>query len=273
MSACLLIMSVCLLTMYYIHVCLSAHNVCLSAYNVLYTCLFVCLQCIIYMSVCLFIMSVCLLTMYYIHVCLSVHNVCLSAHNVLYTCLFVCSQCTYLSVCLFQDSHVLTSLLVLTRLSTDMDSYSAPHPQLLPPLNTTLVGHTPFYFPMTLSPRNVLPGGRGTLREVFLNTNNLDTVESSARSEYNIEYERLFIFSYLDRPDFGETEQFSQKFSGFFVPPQSSLYTFNLRSDDHSRLFLSTNASTELAERIINVNRHTQFRLGEKDITICMETI
>ena len=188
-------------------------------------------------------MSVCLFTMY-IFVCLSVSG----------------QPCTDVTVSPNQTEYGYGVIQCTTPSAPPPSEYypGKPHPF--------------FHFPMTLSPRNVLSGGRGTLREVFLLTNNLNTVESSARSEYNIEYERLFIFSYLDRPDFGETEQFSQKFSGFFVPPQSSLYTFNLRSDDQSRLLLSTNASTELAERIINVDRHTQFRLGEKDIAICMET-
>ena len=88
----------------------------------------------------------------------------------------------------------------------------------------------------------------------------LNVIQTFPRAEKTSVQERLFRLSYLSEPEFGEAVYFSQRFSGFFVPPKSSLYTFNLRSDDHSRLLLSPNASSQYVDSIINVETHTSFR-------------
>ena len=50
--------------------------------------------------------------------------------------------------------------------------------------------------------------------------------------------------------EFGETFHFNSRYRGYFVPPYDGLYTFYIRSDDNSRLFLSPNNSVEHAEVI-----------------------
>ena len=73
--------------------------------------------------------------------------------------------------------------------------------------------------------------------------------------------ERLFFNSHDGtRTMFADRNFFTQRFTGFFVPPVSSLYTFNVRSDDESRLFLSSNASSNHLQRIINIPRWTSNR-------------
>lgn len=99
------------------------------------------------------------------------------------------------------------------------------------------------------------PGGRGVLREVFDGTTSLDNVRSQPRSEDCVIQERLF-----QGGDGTELSTFGQRYSGFFVPPKSSSYTFNLRSDDLSQLYLSSGMSKEELEQIINVNQYTQGR-------------
>jgi hypothetical protein len=103
-------------------------------------------------------------------------------------------------------------------------------------------------------------GGRGTLREVFLGQTNLDIIKQASRSEKSVVHDRLFLFDDITEPDFGEKDRFGQRFSGFFVPPKSSLYTFNVRSDDWSRLYLSPNSSADHAKLIISVDSHTSHR-------------
>ncbi len=107
---------------------------------------------------------------------------------------------------------------------------------------------------------HVIVGGRGALREVWRDTTSLNTIQDRPRAVNTSIQERLFRISTLSAPEFGEEVDFAQRFSGFFVPPKSSLYTFNLRSDDLSRFFLSPNASSQYAERILELGRHTSKR-------------
>ena len=95
-------------------------------------------------------------------------------------------------------------------------------------------------------------GGRGTLREVWTDTTNLNTIHSRARSVKQIVYERLFLSSDLTGSDFGETSYFGHRLTGFFVPPVSSNYTFNICSDDSSHLYLSPNASSDHTQLILS---------------------
>ena len=58
--------------------------------------------------------------------------------------------------------------------------------------------------------------------------------------------------------EFGELFLFNQRYSGFFVPPVDSLYTFNIISDDLMRLHLSPNTSREHKELIAYANSWTR---------------
>ena len=82
------------------------------------------------------------------------------------------------------------------------------------------------------------PGARGLLREVWTGINPpwvLDNFLNMPRSEKTAPQER----TYRTVREFGETTNFIHRWSGFFVPPVSSLYTLSVLSDDQSRLYLS----------------------------------
>ncbi len=101
-------------------------------------------------------------------------------------------------------------------------------------------------------------GGRGLLRELWKDSTNLDAIESFGRSELSSRQER----AYRTQNDplireFGETDNFTQRWSGFFIPPESCLYTFNMRSDDPGRLFLSPNMSAESKVLIAYADQYT----------------
>lgn len=82
------------------------------------------------------------------------------------------------------------------------------------------------------------------LREVWIGNTNFNTIRNFPRAVDNIiTHDRM----YLDQPDFGEDTYFGHRFSGFFVPPKSSLYTFNILSDDQSSIIFYPNASTQLS--------------------------
>ena len=137
-----------------------------------------------------------------------------------------------------------------------------PAPNLLPPptIQVTLLSCECFIRLTLWAVCHVTTGGRGCLRELWNGITNLDTIRDLPRAINTSIQERLFRISTLSTPEFGEEFSLGQRFSGFFVPPKSSLYTFNLRSDDLARLFLSPNASSQFAEHIITNWRHTQFR-------------
>ena len=94
----------------------------------------------------------------------------------------------------------------------------------------------------------LVAGGRGVLRELWVGSSNLDlnNLQNYPRAEENtIAHERMYVDS--DNPDFGEGRaRLGHRFSGFFVPPKSSLYTINILSDDQSRIIFYPNASTSL---------------------------
>ena len=72
----------------------------------------------------------------------------------------------------------------------------------------------------------------------------LDDVEQRPRAENTSPQERLCRDD-KSPSEFGERRHFGQRLSGYFVPPVTSLYTFSIRSDDNSRLYLSPNMSAE----------------------------
>ena len=106
-------------------------------------------------------------------------------------------------------------------------------------------------------------GERGVHREVFIGGDlNINLVRGRPPSELNSVIEKLYRSTYYSTPQFGEETSFTQRLTGFFVPPVSCLYTLNLRSDDLSRLYFSRNASsTNLPDTpLISVTEHTRFR-------------
>ena len=62
--------------------------------------------------------------------------------------------------------------------------------------------------------------------------------------------EIAFASDRLPPAEFGEDYNFNSRYRGYFVPPYDGLYTFYIRSDDNSRLYLSPNSSVEHAEVI-----------------------
>ena len=103
-------------------------------------------------------------------------------------------------------------------------------------------------------------GGRGLLREVWTGgSDSLDNIEQRPRAENTSPQERAYRDEDSPR-EFGERYNFVQRFSGFFVPPLTSLYTFVIRSYDHSRLYLSPNVSDEHKQLIAYAPQHTRRR-------------
>ena len=93
-------------------------------------------------------------------------------------------------------------------------------------------------------------GGRGLYREVWFNTyDTLDKIKTLNTSEANPLYRHSIIESSLSQTVYGaefeESTVFSQRMTGFFVPPISSYYTFSLLTDDPGRFSLSPNMSAE----------------------------
>ena len=91
-------------------------------------------------------------------------------------------------------------------------------------------------------------------RETLSGSSSLNNAEKKPRSSEVTIIDRVW----LDSTSEGDKSSFVQRLSGFFVPPRTSLYTFNVRSDDLSRVYLSNNISREGLTRIISVSRYTQ---------------
>lgn len=92
---------------------------------------------------------------------------------------------------------------------------------------------------------SVLSGARGLLREVWdTGYASLTTINGRPRTTNTAVHERTFLHSDFVS-DFGEFDYIAQRVSGFFVPPVTSLYTFGIKSDDASALYLSPNSSSD----------------------------
>ncbi len=85
-----------------------------------------------------------------------------------------------------------------------------------------------------------ISGHRGVLQELFANITDLSELMNSNHSTLNLRqrtiHERLYLENKVSD---------SQKISGFFVPPLTSLYTFEILSNDKSELYLNLNASED----------------------------
>ncbi len=92
-------------------------------------------------------------------------------------------------------------------------------------------------------------GGRGILREIAIEgSTSLNQAERRPRSSNATVFDRFWLHSSF----VGDKSSFVQRVSGFFVPPRTSSYTFNILSDDASRTYLSNNMSSEGLRRIIS---------------------
>lgn len=115
---------------------------------------------------------------------------------------------------------------------------------------------------MTLYATLSLLGGRGLAREVWTTgfTSNLDTVESRGYGYPTSDNWSIQERAYRDSsypPEFGEVIRLNQRYTGFFVPPIDSYYTFNANCDDGCRLYLSPNASRESKQLVAYITGHT----------------
>ena len=106
----------------------------------------------------------------------------------------------------------------------------------------------------------IIAGARGSRREVFFGHTNLNAIRNRGRSSRAIIQQRLYRDGFNFGSQFGEREYFGHRFSGFFVPPISSLYTFNLNCDDYCWLYFSSEPYVQNERRIINVGRYTHYR-------------
>ena len=92
-----------------------------------------------------------------------------------------------------------------------------------------------------------LPGSRGLLREIWKSTvksNLLDIASlTSDAADHHVEFWKES--SSPDVDTFQKTSGYSSKITGFFVPLHSDNYTFYIRSDDISELYLSTGAPAD----------------------------
>ena len=92
----------------------------------------------------------------------------------------------------------------------------------------------------------------------------MDNIELQPRSSSSAVEERIYR-DVNDQRLFSEGTNFAHRISGFFVPPLDSLYTFNIRSDDQSRLYLSKTALPGDKEQIASNPFHTSKRWNVYD--------
>ena len=83
---------------------------------------------------------------------------------------------------------------------------------------------------------------------------NSTIVERLLQSNYNYEPLEEFI------DDDGVNILLSQRYSGFFCPPVSSVYTLSVLSDDPSRLYFQTSQSSEDLEQVCYATTYSRDR-------------
>lgn len=84
----------------------------------------------------------------------------------------------------------------------------------------------------------------------------IDEYLTEPRSDNSAPQERAYRDN-TDPREFNELKNFNQRWSGFFVPPLTSFYTFSVLSDDHSRLYVSTSMDREDMQLLAFSNIHT----------------
>ena len=108
-----------------------------------------------------------------------------------------------------------------------------------------------------------ITGARGIVREIVTNYyTSIDQIEQAPYRYPNTSYnwtvqERAYRNSWNYPSEFGESTRFTQRYTGFFVPPLDSYYTFNLISDDGARLYLSPNMSREHKELVAYISSYS----------------
>lgn len=110
-----------------------------------------------------------------------------------------------------------------------------------------------------------MTGGRGLQVEWYSGTNNvwynLDNFEIFLQTNFpdQVTYTEVAWDKKNNEPiEFVDNEYFCSVYRGFFVPPQNGWYTFYIRSDDVSRLYLSSNTSSEDVELIAYADQYTR---------------
>ena len=92
------------------------------------------------------------------------------------------------------------------------------------------------------------------------NLDNFRAYADAYPTEFSSYTEIAFASDRRPPAEFGERFHFNSRYRGYFVPPYGGLYTFYIRSDDNSRLFLSPNNSVEHAKVIAESPHHSRQR-------------
>lgn len=107
-------------------------------------------------------------------------------------------------------------------------------------------------------------GGRGIAREVWLDqfSSEPNTIKSRPYGYPNTSYdwtvqERFYRATGYE-PEFGEDTYFQQRYTGFFVPPMTGTYTFNLYSDDLMDVYLSSDTTRANMELVAYTDQWTR---------------
>ena len=121
--------------------------------------------------------------------------------------------------------------------------------------------------------RGHISGGRGLLREVWIGGDFwvIDRYPSEPRSQLVSIQDKAYRDQTYSR-DFGERNNFIQRYTGFFIPPVTSLYTFSILSDDLSRWYISPSMNPDEMKLVAYANIHTsgQWNLYESQTSAPM---
>ena len=104
------------------------------------------------------------------------------------------------------------------------------------------------------------------LGEVFPGIFDFREILMHPRSNEWTIYERLYLDSI--KTPLNISGYFSQRLSGFIVPPSTSLYTLSISSDGGSQLHLSTDASSDNMRLIAYSNSSTSNKYGYKTLSM-----
>lgn len=102
-------------------------------------------------------------------------------------------------------------------------------------------------------------GGRGIAREVWLGRSQKPSTLKDLPYGYpdpNNDWTIEEIF-WKSTSEFGESVYFQQRYSGYFVPPITSKYTFNIISDDSMEFYLSTDSTRTNLQKIAYIDSYT----------------
>ena len=146
-------------------------------------------------------------------------------------------------------------------LGTAQVQSSVPHHPSLPYYPTIQVIQVGVYFHMCCIPlvcNGHMSGGRGLLREVWIGGDygDIDRYPLEPRSQLVSIQDKAYRDHSYTR-DFGERNNFIQRYTGFFVPPVTSLYTFSILSDDLSRWYISPSMNPDEKKLVAYADIHT----------------